>query len=132
MRPWESSQTPCVLPYWMLAGSSPQSWIASYLWSPSPSTGRLVPTLSVAPRMSGEHPPTANRNVRRFMKPIVRLRGGLIAEKHQEQRFLGVQAILGLVEHDGALRFHNAVGDFFPSLCREAMHKARIGPRLGE
>src|SRR5271165_2368998 len=37
----------------MVRGSSPQSWRASYLCSPSPSMGGLTPALSVAPRKIG-------------------------------------------------------------------------------
>src|SRR5580704_7246337 len=49
----ESSTTPCVLPYLMLAGSSPQSWMASYVCSPLPSTGGFVPALSSAYKIAG-------------------------------------------------------------------------------
>src|SRR5712691_2619541 len=53
MWPWESSHTPCVLPYLILAGSSPQSWVTSYLWSPSPRMGLAEPDLFAARRMIG-------------------------------------------------------------------------------
>src|SRR5208282_3398952 len=53
MLPWESSQTPWVLPYLMVRGSSPQSWMASYRWSPCPRMGGLAPALSVARRKAG-------------------------------------------------------------------------------
>src|SRR5882757_4813734 len=50
----------------MLTGSSPQSWVTSYLWSPSPRTGLALPDLSSAPRMSGAEPsrPRVARRVR--------------------------------------------------------------------
>src|SRR6185503_13627896 len=53
MWPCESSQTPCVLPYLILAGSSPQSCVTSYLWSPSPRIGLADPDLLAAPRIIG-------------------------------------------------------------------------------
>src|ERR1700679_4115445 len=43
----------CVLPYLILDGNSPQSWMHSYLCSPSPRIGSLVPDLSSALMKNG-------------------------------------------------------------------------------
>src|SRR5258706_14179391 len=53
MRPCESSTTPWVLPYWIVAGNPPQSWWTSYVCAPVPTIGSLAPALSSACKMAG-------------------------------------------------------------------------------
>src|SRR5579884_372482 len=48
MCPCASSLMLWVLPYLMFDGSSPQSWMHSYLCSPSPRMGSFLPVLSSA------------------------------------------------------------------------------------
>src|SRR3954447_15802045 len=49
----ESSTTPWVLPHRIRAGSPPQSWTASYLCAPVPSTGGFKPDLFAVPSRVG-------------------------------------------------------------------------------
>jgi hypothetical protein len=51
-----------------------------------------------------------------------------LAEQHQQQRLLRVQAVLGLIENHRLRRFDDFVGHFFAALGRQAMHEHRVGP----
>src|ERR1044071_5494984 len=71
MCPCESSTTLCVLPYLILDGRLPQSRMHSYLCSPSPMMGFLVPALSSDLRMYGAATTApAARKPRRVMSSI--------------------------------------------------------------
>src|SRR5689334_21862686 len=74
MCPCESSTTLCVLPYLMFEGNWPQSWMHSYLCSPSPRIGFFVPALSSDFKMYGAATTApAARNPRRVMSSIFQL-----------------------------------------------------------
>src|SRR4051812_557471 len=86
MLPCESSQTPCVLPYLMVRGNSPQSWMASYWYSPCPRIGTLLPALAVAPRNAGAQAAAAvvARKLRR-VSDIIRYSRSVHSIKRRER-----------------------------------------------
>src|SRR6186713_2137065 len=48
------------------------------------------------------------------------------AEAPGEDALLGVQPVLGLVEHDRARAVHDLVGDLLAAMRRQAMHEDRF------
>src|ERR1700722_8969917 len=85
MKPAPSTATPCVSPQTMWLGNSPHVWLTtSYCCSPVPSTGALLPALSVARRIVGPAAatnvaaPAVLRNVRREAE-VDDLRAGELA-----------------------------------------------------
>src|SRR3954452_18055153 len=49
-----------------------------------------------------------------------------LSREQREQRFLGVQPVLGLIEHHRAGRVYPLVGDFLPAVRRQAVHEECI------
>src|SRR5690242_20489870 len=97
MWPRLSSQTPCVLPYLMSAGSAPQSCVTSYVWSPEPRIGFAEPDLFVIPKRRGAPAPTEARKLRRVficvkpgqpetISPLIQIRGAVDTGKELKWR----------------------------------------------
>jgi len=53
------------------------------------------------------------------------------AEEHEQESFLGVHAVFGLVEDGGLRAVENGVGDFGVAMGGEAVHEDGVGLRLG-
>ena len=53
------------------------------------------------------------------------------AEEHQEEGFLGVHAVFGLVEDDGLGAVEHGVGDFGVAVGGKAVHEDGVGLRVG-
>ena len=50
-----------------------------------------------------------------------------LLEHHEQDGFLNVQAVFGLIEDNGLGRFHNLISDLLATFGGQAMHKERIG-----
>src|SRR5579863_3770680 len=96
MCPWASSQTLWVLPYLMLDGSWPQSWMHSYLCSPSPRIGYLVPVLSSA-LINGATAPTAPAAARKLRRVVFIL--GLLLQNPVGTPNSGIPGALSRIGH---------------------------------
>src|SRR5689334_20418528 len=60
-----------------------------------------------------------------FLEPGVKTMDAA-AEEHQQNGFLHMQAILGLIEDHGPRRVDYVISNFFAAMRRQAMHKQRM------
>src|SRR5271156_6270443 len=58
--------------------------------------------------------------------------GAKLIEQRQQNRFLHVQAIFGLLENDGAWRIHDGFADFRAAMRRKTVHEDCVGRGMGE